>query len=368
MQNNLYLTWLEIWSYTFWYLEKDEREFRFDQALDMLDKVIHHETNIFNLMFDVLNQQNESEMIIKLYQKMLLLKLNPTTNIYNIISNILDSDQIKQILDKMKTDGNIISPKFNKVHNTIFKTRTFLNFEDKPSLVNEKLKFESIFSCIDCMAEINLYKLCKNFEGIKNDVLWAPCEKGHYNLPKLKINFGTEFFPFNVLKSPNNSTSTISDIVLHSPYNLKINIKNAMKNKYGTKLDVNKFKSDFCALFWNFVWYCKVYGLDSSILLPYSERIEQIRLNKIVYNQNLNNIKILNENNVFKSMEYKLKEIETGSTKIELKGSIILNNKFQNLIAQRVESLKFLKVNKLKNSKVFKLFGGFLKKSIDTKK
>ena len=64
-------------------------------------------------------------------------------------------------------------------------------------------------------------------------------------------------------------------------------------------------------------------------------------------------------------MEYKLKEIESGSTEIQLKGSIILNNKFQNLIAERVESLKFLKVNKLKHSKAFKLFGGFIKKNID---
>ena len=365
MINNLYLTWLEIWSYTFWYLDKDEREYRFDQALDILDKVIHHETNIFNLMFDVLNQQNEQEMIIKLYQKMLLLKINPSTNIYNIISNILDSDQIKQLLGKMKSDGNVLSPKFNKEYKKKFRTRTFLNWEDKKTLVNETLKFESVFPCIECMADINLYKLCRDFEGIKNDVLWAPCINGHYNLPKLKINFGTEFFPLNVKKHPEKSTSTLSDIVLHSPYNLKINIKNAMKNKYGTKLDVNKFRSDFCALFWNFVWYCKVYKLDSSILLPYSERIEQIVFSKIVYNPNLNNIKLLNDNYLYKSMEFKLKEIESGLIKNEIKGSDIANKKFQDLVAVRAESINLIKVHKLKNSKFFKLFGGLLKKNID---
>ena len=98
-----------------------------------------------------------------------------------------------------------------------------------------------------------------------------------------------------------------------------------MKNKYGTKLDVNKFRSDFSALFWNFVWYCKVYKLDSSILLPYSERIEQIVLSKIVYNPNLNNIKLLNDNYLYKSMEFKLKEIESGLIKNEIKGSDIAN-------------------------------------------
>ena len=103
MRNNLYLTWLEIWSYTFWYFDKEEREYRFDQVLDILDKITHHEINIFNLMFDVLNQQNEHEMIIKLYQKMLFLKINPNTNISNIITNILENEQLKQIINKMKS-------------------------------------------------------------------------------------------------------------------------------------------------------------------------------------------------------------------------------------------------------------------------
>ena len=92
-------------------------------------------------MFDVLNQQNEPEMIIKLYQKMLFLKINPNTNIYNIISNILDNEQIKQIIDKMKSgDDSSMSLKFNKSYEKK-RTRTFLNDDDKPSLINELLKF-----------------------------------------------------------------------------------------------------------------------------------------------------------------------------------------------------------------------------------
>ena len=136
-----------------------------------------------------------------------------------------------------------------------------------------------------------------------------------------------------------------------------------MKNKYGTKLDVNKFKSDFCALFWNFVWYCKVYELDYSILLPYSERIEQIRTNKIIYNQNLNNIKLVLDNDIYKSMDLKLKEIESGFVRKESKGSTILDNKFQNLDQVNVESFvieRFIKSKYKKN--ISKLVGNFLKK------
>ena len=363
MKNNLYLTWLEIWSYTFWYFDKEEREYRFDQVLDILDKVIHHEINIFNLMFDVLNQQNEHEMIIKLYQKMLFLKINPNTNIYNIISNILDNEQLKQIIDKMKSGGDSsMSLKFNK-SNDKKHTRTFLNADDKPSLINELLKFEAIFPCIDCMEDINLFNLCQNFEGIKNDVLWAPCKNGHYNLPKIKIIFGNEYFPLNAIKHPNKSTSVINDIVLHSPYNLKINIKNAMKNKYGTKLDVDKFKSDFCALFWNFIWYCKILDLDYYILLPYRNKIEQIRTNKIVINPNLNRIKIIYDNKVYHSMEDRMKGINNG---LKRKATYsFLNTKFQNLEQIRVESLEIHHGLKNKYKKILgNLFGSLVKKTL----
>ena len=363
MKNNLYLTWLEIWSYTFWYFDKEEREYRFDMALDILDKVIHHEINIFNLMFDVLNQQNEHEMIIKLYQKMLFLKINPNTNIYNIISNILDNEQLKQIIDKMKSgDDSSMSLilKFNKQYDKKkFQSRTFLNADDKPSLVNEILKFETVFPCIDCMEDINLFTLCQNFEGIKNDVLWAPCKNGHYNLPKIKINFGNEYFPKNVTKHPNKSTSVINDIVLHSPYNLKINIKNAMKNKYGTKLDVDKFKSDFCALFWNFIWYCQIYDLDYRILLPYRNKIEQIRTNKIVIN--LNRIKIVYDNKEFHNMEDRIKDLNSGLVRRD--SYAFLNNKFQNLEIRRVESIEIHKVIKTKLKKIYNLLGSYIKKN-----
>ena len=366
MKNNIYLTWLEIWSYSFWYYEKEEREYRFDEALDILDKVIHHEINIFNLMFNVLNQQNEHEMIIKLYQKMLFLKINPNTNIYNIISNILDNEQLKQIIDKMKSGvDSAMSFKFNKTYEKRFQTRTFLNADDKSSLINEILKFEAVFPCIDCMEEINLYTLCQNFEGIKNDVLWAPCKNGHYNLPKLKIIFGNEYFPLNITKHPNKSTSVVNDIVLHSPYNLKINIKNAMKDKYGTKLEVNNFKSDFCALFWNFIWYCKINSLDYHILLPYRDKIEQIRMNKIVFNQNLNKIKVTYDNKIFHSMENRVKDIKDGLMRKE--SYSFLDTKFQNLEQQRAETIEIHKAVKTKfKNKFINFFGNYLKKSISS--
>ena len=352
MKNNLYLTWLEIWAYTFWYVDKEERKFRFDQMLDILDKVIHHEMNIFNLMFEVLNQENEQKMIVKLYQKLLKLKINPSTFIYNIISNRLDKDEIKVLFDEMKSGKNDSLKFGEKIKNS---SRTLLFKSDKPSLINKKLSFDAIFYCIDCGEEINLLKLCENFEGIKNDILWAPCQNGDYNLPKIKVNFGLELFPMKY-DDNNITTSVKNEIVLHSPYNLKINIKNAVNNRYGIKLKVNEFKSHFCTLFWNFIWYCSIYKLDYDILLPYAKKIEQERANRTVINPNNDKIKLVCDNDLFKKNEEKLSKIDFDNVGQDSGNSIVEMSTFKILEEENAISIEIQKSIKTKNKKLVSKF------------
>ena len=135
MKNYLYLTWLEIWAYTFGNNDFGEKHYRFDQMLDVLDKVIHHEMNILNLMFDILKNYDEREMMLRLYQRLLQLKINPSTTIFDIMSGILDKDKMKDLLDKSKRN-NISNAKlkfndYNKkntsgqgiVHLTVIKSK-----------------------------------------------------------------------------------------------------------------------------------------------------------------------------------------------------------------------------------------------------
>ena len=353
MKNNIYLTWLEIWAYTFWYIEKEERKIRFDQMLDILDKVIHHEMNIFNLIFEVLNQENEQKMIVKLYQKILKLKINPSTCIYNIISNRLNVEEIKELFDEMKSGKNC-SLKFGGKIKTNARTLLFKN--DKPSLINKKLSFDAIFYCVDCGEEINLLKLCEDFQGIKNDILWAPCKDGHYNLPKLKVNFGLELFPMKSNDYNNITTSVTNEIVLHSPYNLKINIKNAVNSQYGMKLKVNEFKSHFSPLFWNFIWYCYILKIDYDILLPYMKKIDQERSSRTVINPNKDKIKLICDNDLFKKNEEKLNQIDFNNIGQDSGTIIVEMSTFKNLEIQNVISIEIEKTTKTKSKRMFGKF------------
>ena len=284
MKNYLYLSWLEVWAFSFWYTDEKERHYRFNQMLNVLIKVKHHEMNILNLLFDALNKVGENEMLLKLYRKILDLNINPSTFIYNIISGVIDKAQMRKLKDKKKSSEKIISEDnyyyrdYNIKDN---KKRTFLSLEDYLE-IDTKLKFYSEFSCIQCGEKINLLNVCRTFEDVKNDILWVPCSCGEYNLPKIKVIFGRE-----LLRDPLYKTSSKDEIVLHSPYNLKINIKDAVMNNYGTKLNVIDFKIQFKALFWDFIWYCKIHSLDYNIILPYLKDIEELKLN---YNNSSNEV------------------------------------------------------------------------------
>ena len=303
MKNYLYLTWLEIWAFTFWYNEIGERHYRFDQMLDVLDKVIHHEMNILNLMFDVLKKHGDSEMMLKLYQKLLQLKINPSTFIYDIMSNVIDKKEIKGLFEEMKINVSK-QLKFKDYNEVNTRERTFLSINDNLPL-ETKPKFYYDYYCISCSEKINLYLTSKKFEGIKNDILWVKCKKcGEYNLPKIIVKFGLDF-----ITSQSKSTS-IEDFVLHSPYNLKINIKNAVVTHYGTDINIYSFKSQFQPLFWNFIWYCVIHNLDYNILLPYPNILELLK-ETIFYNPNRDIFEVSYDDIAFKENQNKIERIST---------------------------------------------------------
>ena len=317
MKNYIYLTWLEIWAFTFGNNDLGERHYRFDQMLDVLDKVIHHEMNILNLMFDILNKYNEHQMMLKLYQKLLRLRLNPSTTIFDTMSKILDKDKLKDLLEETKKNTtNIQKLKFNDYNKNNFRERTFLSINDDLPL-ETKPKFYFDYFCILCSEKINLYSICKNFEGIKNDTLWVKCSKcGEYNLPKIKVKFGLDF-----INDKSKSTS-IKEYVLHSPYNLKINIKQAVNTQFRSlnkeekiKLKISNFKAEFQPLFWDFIWYCLIHNLDYNILLPYSKNLEEEK-KAHCFNPNIKIFEVIYDDSTFKDNQNKIEKISNSIIKL----------------------------------------------------
>lgn len=274
MENYIYLTWLELWAFSFWYVDKKERHYRFDQMITVLDKVIHHEMEVFDLLFDVLSKQNEDEMILKLYKKLIMYKLNPTIFIHSIIAKIIDRKQITALsLPKKGTIINHSDVIFNEEINddskgrnrVLFNKRTF-KCEYEKQVVSENVKFNRYDTCIECSSTLDLPQISINFASMKKDVMWAQCAHcGAFNLPKLTVRIG-DFVS-------NSQSITEDEVVLHSPYDLKVNVKEAINRECGIKLDIDWFKLRFNALFWNAIWYFALNSLGYDFLLPYRKNI-----------------------------------------------------------------------------------------------
>ena len=335
MKNYIYLTWLELWAFSFWYFDKKERKYRFNQLIKVLDKVIHHEMEIFNLLFDVLNKNKEEEMILKLYQKLIMLRLHPTTFIYKIINKLLDTQQIKELLnDELINNKNKILFRNKISQPTSFRKRTFKNQYER-NVLTSQIQFYKYDHCIECQQLINLYNICTNFPNIKNDIMWVTCEKKHCNLPKIIIKFGKELNTEGNYFGIEGKTQTIDEVVLHSPYNIKINVKNGILREYGTQLDVDNFKMQFTPLFWNCIWYFKINNLDYDFILPYENKIE----NNIKYtNLNESRIKVcfVNKNELIKAK----KKIE--NKKIKNKNSFRKKNL---IVRNEIDDINYFKRN-----------------------
>ena len=316
MKNYLYLTWLEIWAFTFGNNDLKERHYRFDQMLDVLDKVIHHEMNILNLMFNMLKEFKENEMLLKLYQKILQLKIKPSFLIFDIMKNIIDKENMLNILDETKkTDKKLKSLKFNDYNKMNNRERTFLSINDNLPL-ETKPKFYFDYECIniDCFEKINLYKISKTFEGVRNDILWVPCSKcKEFTLPKITVKFGLNFLT---------KSSSIEEYVLHSPYNLKTNIKQAFNTQLRNenqnekfKLKISNFKAQFQPLFWDFIWYCIIHDLDYNILLPYSKTLEEEKKSHYT-NPNIKIFEISYDDSTFVDNQNKILKISSNIIKL----------------------------------------------------
>ena len=359
MLNNIYLTWLELWSFSFWYLKKEERKFWFDEMLKVLDKVIHHEMEIFNLLFDTLSKQNEDEMILKLYQKLITKKLNVTSFIYSIISKLLDRKQIEQLInDKMKNNKDFY---FNDPYS--FPCKRTKKTISEGCVLTENIYFYKYNSCSECTESINVYNLSKNFEDMKKDEMWAKCEHcNEYILPKIIVKFGKDLNTQGIFNGIVGKTSTIEEVVLHSPYNLKINIKNGLLNEYGINLDIEHFKIQFTSLFWNVIWYFSLNNLNYDFIFPhYYKDLDERKIKndnniRVSFIHNIeiekeNNKEKLNKKNKIKEKKFKLNKL---SINLENEISYIKKTKDFNLEAY-LDSSKIVSIKDLKN-KIYKKY------------
>ena len=75
---------------TLWYTDEWERELRFLQMIEIIEKVQGHDIQIFEILFKALVDVKWSDKdIILLYKKFIHLNLNPTWKIFSLVFKII---------------------------------------------------------------------------------------------------------------------------------------------------------------------------------------------------------------------------------------------------------------------------------------
>ena len=270
MLNYIYLTYIELWAYGYWYLDFSEKDNKFNQLLEILNKITHHEVELFDLLFEALNKSKETNKILQLYDFLLKYKISPSSFIYSTVNTILAKKRFSKSLSiniqKMNKDLE------NKKKNI---KRTFHSMKEG-FLLGDKVIFYSKQACPECDKEMNIADLSLNFKNTKKDIVWAKCPFcGQNIIPKLGVLLGSELKNNKNNKNDDsndinyNNTSVYTKFILHSPYELKNNIKNIITKDVCSIFHLEHFKEKYPSLFWSCIWYFKINKIDFDIILPY---------------------------------------------------------------------------------------------------
>ena len=350
IENDNYLSYIIIWSLSFWYTDKEERQFRFNQMLEVLDKIEEHDIEIFEILFENVVKFGTEENILFLYKKFIAKKFNPSWKIFSLVSKYLKSNMMsksqtnlfynkkeEQILSKSNSNRSLKKKKDEqkKINPIKFRLRTLKNLEIDENIFSNDIEFVAYNECKYCKKIINLANLCSNlsttlFKADKKtecDKIKCPnklknnkyCDR--YSEQKLAFQFGVELFNQYI---ENESTCSLLFVPLISPTSIKkklLSISNLHKN---TNFDVELFKKKYSTIFWNCLWYFQLNNMDISFMLPY-----------------VNNIKIINSK-LFSTLKF------YNESKYEIKFIKDKNDKNSRKIIEKLE------INKYKNQDLCK--------------
>ena len=327
IENDNYLSYLIIWSLTFWYTDKEEREFRFYQMIDVLDKIEEHEIEICELLFENVVKYGTEENIRLLYKKYIDRKLNPSWKIFSLVSKYLKSNKKSNVIRQtntlkkrynnnvkeeslkisksnknIKEDKNLNTKIFNPL---MFRLRTLKNLDIDTNIFSDDIEFVAYSECKYCKNIINLAKLCSNLSTTKFrtdtktevDKIKCPnktkdnkyCER--HSEQKLNFQFGVELFNQDL---ENESTCSYLYVPLLSPTTIKKKLLSIANEHKNTNFDVELFKKKYSNIFWNCLWYFQLNNMEISFMLPY------IKNSQVIDNKSFFNLKLSSKKNSYK--------------------------------------------------------------------
>ena len=278
IQNSLLLLWLRMFCLTFYYCDKEEKNLRFYEMINITKRLIYIKDDIFSLILSTLEKYGTEIMMIQFFS---------TLSSYNYIQysylshKLLKESQIKSNIKSMTISNtsltiyyytenheDYIIPHINKEDIDNIKERTFSlnnnkNNNNENIKENESVYFSHNIKCDKCGENLEISGLTLNYKGmIKSHNLLCQCQNPLKNKITIKVN------------------GKYYKIKLYEPYYLYKIISTEILEKYGNSIPLDELRIKYKDFFWNCIWYFGSQGLSYDMLLKYKDDKSDSALNE----------------------------------------------------------------------------------------
>ena len=281
IKNYIYLSYIELWAYNYWYLDPCEKNDKFKELFKVLSKINFHDAELLDKLFESLHKFKEKNKIIKLYDFLLKNNIYPSSYIFNTFNSYISKN-----ISKSSSSLNLLNNNDSNSKNAKYHKKTFHSCKDGKCL-GDKIIFYTKQKCPECGQEINITEICLNYKNIRKDFFWTKCPKCEkYIIPKLGVSLGNEITNIKEAKENayyNYNSSNYTKFILHSPYEVKVNLKKIKRQNRFKMFHAEFFKQEYPSLFWSCIWYFKLYKINYDIFLPYEWNISQNLFNHEKY-------------------------------------------------------------------------------------
>jgi len=278
IKNYIYLSYIELWAFSYWYFAPSEKNEKFNQLLKFLDKINIHEIEVYENLFKALNKFQESEKIIALYEKLLEFKMNPSSYIFSLLNALKKKKRDKKNILFNDSSNMELNPQLKRTFHSI----------NESLILSDKVVFNIKQPCSECSKEINILELSLNYKNIKKDIFWAICPFCKKEIrPQIDVTLGNDLL---LKKEEDISTIKITRFTLLSTHEMKNIIKDIINKDEMKIFHVLNFKENYTNLFWSCVWYFKINKLDLDIVLPYEHNVVQKLNSQKISLNNINSL------------------------------------------------------------------------------